>query len=235
MPLIKSIILAIALTAVGFSVVTAKDTTPVEKPAIDNKAGADKVFTVTKALDMLYNGNIPQFQAYLEGGFIDHAPYNSMPGGVESMIAFANDMRLAIPESKFTITETKVFENSVLVIGELSGAQVGPYRGSIPDSRKVTIKIIEIYDFNGNLISGRRGIRDLLPLLGLSDPSSTISSASTPSSTAIISPNPNNINNNPPQKNQSEPAGKLVKGKSKKFQKKTSPPSDAKDSEKKDK
>ncbi len=163
------ILTSVALT-LGMSDISAKETPQPAKPVLPVDISIDKTALATSALESLYRADLPALSLLFTNNFIDYDAGDSS-SGIGSMIKLSNELRMALPDANFMVDEIQVFENKVLILGKIFGSHIGPFRGMIPSGRMVTLKTADLFEFEGRLIKSRRGVRDLMPLTVLADPS----------------------------------------------------------------
>jgi len=157
-------------------------TSATPKQALQSDLNTDNKKLVTEALNLLYKGDTPAFTLNLSSDFIDYNGVGDSMGNIGSMIAFSNAIRTALPDLKFQVEDVQAGENTIFVLGRITGSYTGPYLTNLPTGNKVNIQTAELFKIEDKLIRERRGVRDILALY-VNDPT-----LGAPSSSAVIQP-----------------------------------------------
>jgi len=152
--------LAVLFTVFVSGTSNAADNAPAAKKDKVVKA-EDNTGLVRTALDELYNnaGGSISLQ-YFDLTYTDNNRPSNSPIGLDGLKQSVTDLRIAMPDLNYRIEDIFASDDKVVVRGELTGSNMGPYNGRIPTLKPVTIGFIEIYRVKGGKIVERWGVRD---------------------------------------------------------------------------
>ena len=171
-------IIAPVLLALNVTTLSAKETKPPLKtspsvavqpaPLITSSAENEKL--VKSILESMYKGELPMISPSFSGNFIDHDANRDSSFGIENMISFSNNIRIAIPDVKLEIQSIRSFENKDLVFSKIVGSYAGPFRGFPPSGRTISLYSADLFVIDNRLVSARWNVCDLSPLCSMPDP-----------------------------------------------------------------
>jgi steroid delta-isomerase-like uncharacterized protein len=86
----------------------------------------------------------------------DDEPNDEHHLGIESIHRYYEDLMRALPDLRIDVKRRYVTEDALTLEVEISGTQLGPWRGLPATGRRVSFPLCAIYTFDGDKLAGER-------------------------------------------------------------------------------
>jgi predicted ester cyclase len=124
----------------------------------------DRESIVRELIERGFNrGDLSVLDEVLDPDFVEHeviAP--GIPHNREAVRAIIQSLRTGFPDLRLTIETLDVIKDRVWVRMRANGTHRGPFMGSPPTGRRMSVNVLDLVLFKGNRIKAHWGIPDNL-------------------------------------------------------------------------
>jgi predicted ester cyclase len=136
----------------------------------------DNITTAALAWPIAQTQNWDRLGEVYAWNVVDHDALEGQPPGLEGIKWRWRHFTTAFPDLRFETIVITADEQYVTQVIQLSGTHTGRYHGHAPTGRRFSIRMIQTFKFQNDMVSERWGSADFLGILqqlGLVSPTTT--------------------------------------------------------------